>query len=211
MGKLLHRPCRWSLNLPLLLLLIVPVIYLPIVVASSPDAAREVLRTHDAAFSTRAMSVTVWDSIGDMVGILFSPYGKSLELLNVKRVRSFRPIREEQVTRLVGAIAATVSGGDQTPVNVSRQITGPLTDLKLRAIMGECDFWWHAGRGAEEGDQVRRRRPVPVIEAPPHRRSTAVRDMRALNAKLLELVDRAIEQQQGGGDYGWRQRRRRRA
>ncbi|EEC77871.1 hypothetical protein OsI_17153 [Oryza sativa Indica Group] len=28
-------------------------------------------------------------------------------------------------------------------LNVSRQITGTLTDLTLRAIMGECGFRWH--------------------------------------------------------------------
>uniref|UniRef100_A0A0D9ZA44 Uncharacterized protein n=1 Tax=Oryza glumipatula TaxID=40148 RepID=A0A0D9ZA44_9ORYZ len=107
---------------------------LRVVVASTPDAAREVLKTHDAA-----MSVAMSANIGDgrwrhLRGIC------TLELLSAKRVRSFRPIREEKDARLVGAVvaaAAAAAAPSGESVNVRRLIGGPMTDLALRAIMGE--------------------------------------------------------------------------
>ncbi|XP_052159508.1 desmethyl-deoxy-podophyllotoxin synthase-like [Oryza glaberrima] len=191
-----------------------PVMYLrlgelPVVVASSPEAAREVLKTHDAAFATRAMSVTVRESIGDKVGILFSPYGKkwrqlrgicTLELLSVKRVRSFRPIREEQVARLVDAIAAAAAAASSTAeaVNVSRQITGPMTDLALRAIMGEC-FRWREEFLETLAEALKKTTGFGVADMFPSSRllravGSTVRDVKLLNAKLFELVECAIEQ-----------------
>uniref|UniRef100_A0A0E0LDW0 Cytochrome P450 n=1 Tax=Oryza punctata TaxID=4537 RepID=A0A0E0LDW0_ORYPU len=192
-----------------------PVMYLrlgelPVVVASTPDAAREILKTHDAAFSTRAMSVTVRESIGDKVGILFTPYGKkwrqlrgicTLELLSVKRVRSFRPIREEQVARLVDAIATAASAGaagEAAVVNVSRQITGPMTDLALRAIMGQC-FRWREEFLETLAEAIKKTTGFGVADMFPSSRllravGSTVRDVKVLNAKLYDLVDCAIEQ-----------------
>uniref|UniRef100_A0A0E0NXS8 Uncharacterized protein n=1 Tax=Oryza rufipogon TaxID=4529 RepID=A0A0E0NXS8_ORYRU len=103
---------------------------LRVVVASTPDAAREVLKTHDAAMST-AVSANIGDGRWrHLRGIC------TLELLSAKRVRSFRPIREEQDTRLVGAVVAAAAPSGE-PVNVRRLIGRPMTDLALRAIMGE--------------------------------------------------------------------------
>uniref|UniRef100_A0A0E0KG00 Cytochrome P450 n=1 Tax=Oryza punctata TaxID=4537 RepID=A0A0E0KG00_ORYPU len=189
---------------------------LPVVVASTPDAAREVLKTHDAAFSTRAMSAAVSATIGDGVGIFFAPYGKkwrhlrgicTLELLSAKRVRSFRPIREEQVARLVGAIAAaSAPSGDGEPVNVRRLIGGPMTDLSLRAIMGECfsgreEFLETLGEAAEKcsGFGVADLFPSSRLLRAVGTMST-VRDVKLLSAKLYEMVGRAIEQHQEHAD-----------
>ncbi|GJN19664.1 hypothetical protein PR202_gb06964 [Eleusine coracana subsp. coracana] len=57
-----------------------PLIYLklgevPVVVATSRDAAREVLRTHDAALATRPQSPTMKIMMEDGHGLVFAPYG----------------------------------------------------------------------------------------------------------------------------------------
>uniref|UniRef100_J3MSS3 Cytochrome P450 n=1 Tax=Oryza brachyantha TaxID=4533 RepID=J3MSS3_ORYBR len=176
---------------------------LPVVVASTADAAREMLKTHDAVFSTRAMSVTLRESIGDRGGITFFPYGKlwrhlrgicTAELLGAKRVRSLRPMREEQVARLVDGIAAAAGG---EPVNVSRQIAETVTDLALRAVMGDCFVWRE--EFLETVDSVTKKLTgFAVADLFPSSRllravGSTVRDMKVLNARVFELVDRAIE------------------
>uniref|UniRef100_A0A0E0CHY9 Cytochrome P450 n=1 Tax=Oryza meridionalis TaxID=40149 RepID=A0A0E0CHY9_9ORYZ len=94
----------------------------PLVVASSREMAREVLRTHDANFATRPRLLA-----GEVVlyGCLFSPSGEywrklrqlcAAEVLGPKRVLSFRHIREQEMARRVDLIRAA---RPLTPIDVS--------------------------------------------------------------------------------------------
>jgi hypothetical protein len=97
-----------------------PLIYLklgevPVIVASSPDAAREIMKMHDVNFATRPWSPTVKVLTADGAGLGFAPYGalwqqlrkiSVQELLSARRVQSFRGVREEEVGRLVVAITS---------------------------------------------------------------------------------------------------------
>ncbi|VAI44357.1 unnamed protein product [Triticum turgidum subsp. durum] len=92
-----------------------PLMYLklgevPVVVATSPEAAREIMRTHDVVFATRPWSLTVKIMNADGQGLIFARYGALwrqlrkiciLELLSTRRVQSFRHIREDEVARLL--------------------------------------------------------------------------------------------------------------
>ncbi|VAI55949.1 unnamed protein product [Triticum turgidum subsp. durum] len=92
-----------------------PLMYLklgevPVVVATSPEAAREIMRTHDVVFATRPWSPTVKIMNADGQGLIFARYGVLwrqlrkiciLELLSARRVQSFRHIREDEVARLL--------------------------------------------------------------------------------------------------------------
>ncbi|EAY74092.1 hypothetical protein OsI_01978 [Oryza sativa Indica Group] len=106
---------------------------LQVILASSVDAAREVMRTHDLAFATRPSTR----------GIVFTPYGDSwrnlrkictVELLSAKRVQSFRPIREEEVGRLLRAVAAASPA--RRAVNLSELISAYSADSTMRALIG---------------------------------------------------------------------------
>jgi hypothetical protein len=125
-----------------------PLVYLklgevPVVVASSHDAAREVMKTQDVTFATRPWNPTIRIIASDGVGVAFAPYGDHwrqlrkiciMELLSARRVQSFRHVREEEVGRLLTAIAAAPPG---ETVNVSQGLAVLITDSTIRAMVGD--------------------------------------------------------------------------
>ncbi|TKW37596.1 hypothetical protein SEVIR_1G058600v4 [Setaria viridis] len=127
-----------------------PLMYLklgevPVVVATSRDAAREVMRAHDVAFATRPWSPTIQIMMEDGVGLVFAPYGdlwrqlrriSVLELLSARRVQSFRRVREDEVARLVAAVAAAAAPPGEA-VNVSHRIAVLVADSAVRAMIGD--------------------------------------------------------------------------
>jgi cytochrome P450 len=113
----------------------------PVVVASSPAAAREVMRTHDAAFASRPLSPTSRLWFQGAGGVSFAPYGDAWrqlrkictqELLSAHRVRSFRPVREDELGRLLLAVAAAGT----TTVNLTEKLSVYVADSTVRAIIG---------------------------------------------------------------------------
>jgi hypothetical protein len=125
-----------------------PLIYLklgevPVIVASSPDAAREIMKMHDVNFATRPWSPTVKVLTADGAGLGFAPYGalwqqlrkiSVQELLSTRRVQSFRGVREEEVGRLVAAITASPTG---EAVNISQRIAELMNDIAMRSMIGD--------------------------------------------------------------------------
>jgi len=117
---------------------------LPVVVASSPDAAREVMRTHDAAFATRPRTATLRELTRDGLGVAFAPHGEHwrllrklcvTELLSARRVRSLRRGREAEAASLVASVASASSSLSK-PVNVSALLATYVTDAVVRAVVG---------------------------------------------------------------------------
>ena len=85
----------------------------PLVVASSREMAREVLRTHDANFATRPRLLAGEIVMYDCADILFSPSGTywrrlrqlcAAEILSPNRVLSFRHIREQEVPTVIRVV-----------------------------------------------------------------------------------------------------------
>ncbi|CAI0440904.1 unnamed protein product [Linum tenue] len=96
------------------------------VVVSSPEAARDVLRTHDAVLASRPFVLAADIFFYGRTGISFTPYGDYwrrvrkicvMELLSDRRVLSYRAVREDElcgsmVRRVAAAAATTVDLGE---------------------------------------------------------------------------------------------------
>ncbi|XP_051208931.1 premnaspirodiene oxygenase-like [Lolium perenne] len=115
----------------------------PLVVVSSREMAREVLRTHDASFATRPRLLAGEIVLYDCADILFSPSGTywrklrqlcTAEILSPSRVLSFRHIREEEVRSQVEDIHAA---GPSTPVDVTMTFYGLAIGIVSRASFGK--------------------------------------------------------------------------
>ncbi|KAL6843548.1 hypothetical protein ACP4OV_026610 [Aristida adscensionis] len=115
----------------------------PLVVASSKEAARAVLKTHDTNFATRP-KLLAGEIVGyDWADILFSPSGDywrklrqlcAAEILSPKRVLSFRHIREDEVALRIEEIRAA---GPSTPVNLSIMFHSLTNSIVSRAAFGK--------------------------------------------------------------------------
>uniref|UniRef100_A0A0D9VAH3 Cytochrome P450 n=1 Tax=Leersia perrieri TaxID=77586 RepID=A0A0D9VAH3_9ORYZ len=113
-------------------------------VISSPEAAREVMKTHDVAFAARAVTPTASVITYGGRDIVFAPFGKhlwelrklcTLELLSPKRVRSFHRIREEEAATLVRSVAAAASSS--AVVDVSDLVKIMANDIIMRVMIGD--------------------------------------------------------------------------
>ncbi|XP_075672112.1 melianol synthase CYP71BQ5-like [Castanea sativa] len=112
------------------------------VIISSPELAREVLKTHELTFAQRPNFFVCEFLSYDHSGILASPYGDCwremrkicvLELLNAQRVQSFRSIREEEVWNLIG----TIYSSNGLPINLSKNLFSMTNSVTSRAAFGE--------------------------------------------------------------------------
>ncbi|CAL1357928.1 unnamed protein product [Linum trigynum] len=113
------------------------------IVISSPEAARQVLKLHDHAFSSRPYLLA-----GDILfygtkGIGFTPTGDHwrhmrkicvAELLSPKRVLSFRPIRESEASKLVGLVRSRSAAGGG--IDVTRLLASASSSFTFRTAFG---------------------------------------------------------------------------
>ena len=110
------------------------------IVVSSPEIAKEMMKTHDVNFSQRPFLLIAGKFYGK--DIVFAPYGDywrqmrkicSDELLSPKRVQSFRSIREEQVFDLVRFVRLK----EGEPFNLSEKIFSLTYSITAKATFGK--------------------------------------------------------------------------
>ncbi|XP_021851292.2 5-OH-xanthotoxin synthase [Spinacia oleracea] len=93
----------------------------PVVVVQSAKLAREVLYTQDLNFCSRPPMVGIQKLSYNGLDIAFAPYSdyqvkikkiSVVHLFSSKRVESFAPIRQEEVSRMVDKVSSLSSGGE---------------------------------------------------------------------------------------------------
>ncbi|KAK3028969.1 hypothetical protein RJ639_039996 [Escallonia herrerae] len=112
------------------------------IVVSTPQMAKEVLKTHDIAFANRQELLAARIIVYDNTDVAFAPYGSywrqmrricTLELLSAKKVRSFRSIREEEVWHLTESIQSSLG----TTINLTEKLYSLINVIICRAVFGK--------------------------------------------------------------------------
>ena len=185
-----------------------------VVVASSADAAREIMKTQDLAFASRPITPTGKVLLGDSPGLVFAPYGEAwrqlrrictLELFTSRRVRSFRPVREEEVGRLLRSLARSPSS-PEAQVNLSELISAYVADSSVRAVIGSR----FKDRGAFLRMLERRIKLAPAQCLPdlfPSSRlallvSRMPRQMKRERREMMEFIDTIVQEHQESSRAG---------
>ncbi|XVE85189.1 hypothetical protein DITRI_Ditri17bG0071800 [Diplodiscus trichospermus] len=116
----------------------------PVVIISSAEAARQVLKDNDLASCSRPPMAGPGRLTYNYLDLVFSPYGEYwremrkicvLELFSVKRVKSFRFVREEEVASLMDWISQSSSSA--TPVNLTEKIFSLTESIIFRTAFGK--------------------------------------------------------------------------
>ncbi|XP_047938521.1 cytochrome P450 71A6-like [Salvia hispanica] len=143
LGSAFHKSIQ-SLSLrygPLMLLHFGKV---PVLIASSAEAAREIMKHQDLIFSNRPKLSIASRLFYNNRDVAFAPYGEYwrqnrsicvLHLLSSKRVQSYRHVREEETSLMVEKIREL--GASSKPVNMNALIQSLTNDVISRVAMGK--------------------------------------------------------------------------
>ncbi|CAI9267268.1 unnamed protein product [Lactuca saligna] len=140
LGPLHHQFLR-SLSLRYGPLMLIHLGNVPTVVASSAEAAREIMKTYDIIFASRPESKLIKKLLYDGKTVSGSPYGdhwrqlKSimvLQLLSTKRVRFFRSVREEETAIML----KTIRDSNNEPVNLSDLFVTYTNNVTCQVVLG---------------------------------------------------------------------------
>nr|XP_027118772.1 cytochrome P450 71A2-like [Coffea arabica] len=123
----------------------------PVLIISSPDAAEEVMKTHDLIFANRPKAGFAGRLLYNFKDIAFASYGEYwrqvkcicvLQLLSHKRVQSFRSIREEEIALLLETIRESCASSSVIRIN---KILATLTNnIVSRVATGKDYIPWLA-------------------------------------------------------------------
>ncbi|KAK9209854.1 hypothetical protein WN944_002222 [Citrus x changshan-huyou] len=113
----------------------------PTIIVSSPEVAKDVMKTHDVVFASRPHFPAAQIMSYNYRGIIFSAYGdcwKQLrkicvsELLSAKRVQSFQSIREAEVSDLINWISSKAG----LVINLTEKVYSLMYGITSRAAFG---------------------------------------------------------------------------
>ncbi|KAM7481578.1 hypothetical protein LguiB_006161 [Lonicera macranthoides] len=111
----------------------------PVLVITSPDAAREIMKTHDLIFSSRPKATIRSKLLYDSKDMVFSPYSEYwrqvrsigvLNLLSDKRVQSYKSTREAETALMIEKI------NNNRLVNLSDMFKSLTNDVVCRVALG---------------------------------------------------------------------------
>ncbi|XP_027362488.1 cytochrome P450 71D11-like [Abrus precatorius] len=110
------------------------------IIVSSPEYAKEVMTTHDVIFASRPHILIA--ELRPSTSIVFAPYGNywrqlrkvcTMQLFTQKRVNSFQPIREEELTNLIQEI----DSHNGSPINISQLALLSIYNIISRVVFGK--------------------------------------------------------------------------
>ncbi|KAL2459550.1 Cytochrome [Forsythia ovata] len=119
----------------------------PSLIVSSPDAAMEIMRTHDVIFANRPDSSVARRLLYDGKDLSIAPYGEYwrqlksifvLQLLSNKMVKSFHVVREEETSLMMENIKKSCFSS--SPLNLSDMFTKLTYDVLCRSAFGR-KYW----------------------------------------------------------------------
>ncbi|CAL1400611.1 unnamed protein product [Linum trigynum] len=150
LGPSIHRSFhRLSAAAPLLHLRLGSV---QCVVVSTPDAAREVLRTHDLTFSNRKQTIAVRRVTYTNSSFAFAPHGaywkfvkklSASELLSPRMLRRQLGVRAAELRRFMAAVRERSRGGTER-VNVTEELMTYSNNVISRMMLGSETGGGHA-------------------------------------------------------------------
>lgn len=114
-----------------------------VLVVSSADAARQILKTHDLIFANRPKLTPLEKLFYGSKDVATSPYGEYwrqiksicvLHLLSNRRIHSFRNVRAEEVGLMIKKIESLVSSS--LPVNLSEVLYTLTNDVLCTVALG---------------------------------------------------------------------------
>ncbi|KAF9591827.1 hypothetical protein IFM89_008477 [Coptis chinensis] len=158
LGKLPHRSLQ-ALSEKYGPLMLLRLGQTPTVIVSSANLAKEIMKTHDVIFANRPITTATKELFNGNKDIAFAPYGEYwrnvrkivvMDLLSVKRVQSFRYIREEEIGKMLEKIRQSSSLG--SGVDVSELIVTVTNNLISRVTLGKS--WEVCAKYADLPKQV---------------------------------------------------------
>ncbi|KAM3247103.1 hypothetical protein P3L10_008870 [Capsicum annuum] len=120
----------------------------PVLIASSAEAASQIMKTQDMGFTNKPMSSIPSRLFFGPKDVAFTPYGEywrnarsicMLQLLNNKRVQSFSKIREEETSLLLKKIKDSIDNSQV--VDLAELFVSMTNDVLCRVALGRkyCD------------------------------------------------------------------------
>ncbi|TXG52110.1 hypothetical protein EZV62_021279 [Acer yangbiense] len=118
--------------------------FVPTLVVSSAKMAKEVLKTHDLHFCSRPSLLGQQKLSYNGFDLAFAPYNDYyremrklcvVHLFNPTRVQQFRPIREDEVSRMIEKISKSVFASK--PVNLSALVMSLTSTIICRVAFGK--------------------------------------------------------------------------
>ncbi|GLT51430.1 hypothetical protein SLA2020_248410 [Shorea laevis] len=125
-------------------LMLVHLGFVPTLIVSSAEAAKELFKAHDLDCCSRPPLTGTGKLSYSYLDVAFTAYGDYwramrrlyvIELLSIKRVQSFRFIREEEVEFLIKSISEFSKLG--TPVNLSEKLVSFTANVTCRVAFGK--------------------------------------------------------------------------
>ncbi|KAH7652953.1 Costunolide synthase protein, partial [Dioscorea alata] len=142
LGELPHRSlcCLAEKHGPLMHLQLGQI---PTIVVSSAEVASEIMKTHDLEFCDRPSTAVLMKITYNGSDMAFSKYGElwrqmrrlgTSEFFSMKKVQSFRSVREDEVNVLIQSIRQSCS---QAPVNLSEMFLCMTNNITSKEVFGK--------------------------------------------------------------------------